>query len=789
MEKNTNVRSLTAMFNAAPNPMEGAEKSPGNPPINSFQARRAEFAKANNSTPVTFPKKPTSAKPLQVPKSASDEAKPPFPKPGGINRFGGSIHGPSHDLEGKPTFPKPPGFKTFDQQKEEPKVPFPKPIGSKPFISTNASQELKFGIKPPIPIEPKEDPQKPAFPKPSAVKASENDSRPHIQKRPPFGTKPSLNSVGSPGEAISNKHDIATKTFSSSLENRSLKPTKEATDENPSPSPVSQTFPGVTLRPTGIKPLQSPFLKQNTEEPNDRTKSITPVKDYQAKASLDGGNSLPPLSKYPRPPSTNQMPDNSKVQKDSSEPKRKPLPSLAQLGPPPQKPTRPPNVDIERFRSRKTFGNKVPVSEQKSSALSSALPPPPPLPKSSPAPPPVPSLPPRIIRSNNEDNKNDEGAVIDDISEESDEEFYEDFDEHNAQYKKSQEEKNEKQRKKELEQAKKEQKEKEKKEQEIRKRFRLTDKIEVIHQAKANTDYKGGKNELTFKKEDEIEIIRVTDNPEGKWLGRMKGNYGYIKTAMLKVDYDSLPRKSVTKRGPPVKVENDQDIYDDVGEQDSISNHSVGGNTHFPPPPIVGEDGEIYDSVEDGPPDSSAAQEEEKSSLALWNIFRKRKGTEYKKKNVQDKTEQEEMEESEAANSTFESDVYDDVESCDFPPPPIESSLTANPRPSGKSSDSKTLKRLEKEEKEFRKKFKFTGDIRVLSSVQVVASLATKKWGSKDLPLKPGETLDVIQHSNPDTLLCKNGEGKYGYVSKSHIVDHEGDIYDDIGEDCIYDND
>ncbi|KAG8599014.1 hypothetical protein GDO81_002841, partial [Engystomops pustulosus] len=509
MEKNTNVRSLTAMFNAAPNPMEGAEKSPGNPPINSFQARRAEFAKANNSTPVTFPKKPTSAKPLQVPKSASDEAKPPFPKPGGINRFGGSIHGPSHDSEGKPTFPKPPGFKTFDQQKEEPKVPFPKPIGSKPFISTNASQELKFGIKPPIPIEPKEDPQKPAFPKPSAVKASENDSRPHIQKRPPFGTKPSLNSVGSPGEAISNKHDIATKTFSSSLENRSLKPTKEATDENPSPSPVSQTFPGVTLRPTGIKPLQSPFLKQNTEEPNDRTKSITPVKDYQAKASLDGGNSLPPLSKYPRPPSTNQMPDNSKVQKDSSEPKRKPLPSLAQLGPPPQKPTRPPNVDIERFRSRKTFGNKVPVSEQKSSALSSALPPPPPLPKSSPAPPPVPT----------------------------------------------------------------------------------------------------------------------------------------------------------------------------------------------------------------------------------------------------------------------ESDVYDDVESCDFPPPPIESSLTANPRPSGKSSDSKTLKRLEKEEKEFRKKFKFTGDIRVLSSVQVVASLATKKWGSKDLPLKPGETLDVIQHSNPDTLLCKNSEGKYGYVSKSHIVD------------------
>ncbi|KAM3939086.1 FYN-binding protein 1 [Leptodactylus fuscus] len=771
------------MFNAAPSPMEGTEKTPGPPALNSFQARRAEFAKGNNSTPGTFPKKP-----LQVPKSASDEAKPPVLRPVGINRIGGSIHGASQDSDGKPVFPKPSGFKAFEQQKDEPKAPFPKPIGNKPFMTTNSPQEHKFGVKPPIPSEPKEDQPKPVFPKPSAVKASENESKPYMPKKPPFGAKPSLNTVGSPSEANSNKHGLATKTFSNSTDNKPIKQIKETTEENPAPGPTTPAFLGKPSRPTGIKPLQSPFLKQNTDEPNDRIKPSTLVKEYQPKANHNGANTLPPASKFPRIPSTSQIStasDNLKEQKDSSEPKRRPLATPAQLGPPPQKPARPPNVDLERFRSGKTMGNKVVVSEKKSSALSSALPPPPPQVKSPSGVPAIPSLPPRNVRSTNEDYRNEDGGFVDDISEESDEECYEGIDEHSVQYKREQEEKKEKKRKKELEQAKKEQKEKEKKEQEIRKRFRLTQKIEVIHQAKANTDYKGGKNELSFKHGDEIEIIRVTDNPEGKWLGRMKGNYGYIKTAMVKVDYDSLPRRNPTTH-TAVKVENDQDIYDDVGEQDSISNHSLGANSHFPPPPPPDDD--IYDGVDDSPPESSVPQEEEKSSSTLWDIFRKRRGTENKKKS--DKTEQEDYEEAEGSqgNTTFESDVYDDVDSSDFPPPPIESSLPVIPKP-GKSADYKTLKRLEKEEKEFRKKFKFTGDIRVLSSVQVVTNLTAKKWGSKDLPLKPGETLDVIQHANDSTLLCKNSEGKYGYVSRGNIIDNDGDIYDDIGEDCIYDND
>lgn len=50
--------------------------------------------------------------------------------------------------------------------------------------------------------------------------------------------------------------------------------------------------------------------------------------------------------------------------------------------------------------------------------------------------------------------------------------------------------------------------------------LQLTGPIDVIHQAKACCDVKGGKNELSFKQGEQIEIIRITDNPEGKWLGR-----------------------------------------------------------------------------------------------------------------------------------------------------------------------------------------------------------------------------------------------------------------------------
>lgn len=77
----------------------------------------------------------------------------------------------------------------------------------------------------------------------------------------------------------------------------------------------------------------------------------------------------------------------------------------------------------------------------------------------------------------------------------------------------------------------------------------------------------------------------------------------------------------------------------------------------------------------------------------------------------------------------------------------------------------------------------------MLYQVTVVNTLTNKKWSGKELPIKAAEKLDVIAKAVDNKLICRNDEGKFGYVSTSHIDMDDGDIYDDIGDECIYDND
>ncbi|XP_046904716.1 FYN-binding protein 1-like [Hypomesus transpacificus] len=145
-------------------------------------------------------------------------------------------------------------------------------------------------------------------------------------------------------------------------------------------------------------------------------------------------------------------------------------------------------------------------------------------------------------------------------------------------------------------------------------------------------------------------------------------------------------------------------------------------------------------------------------------------------------------------------DVYSDVGPAEelfrFPPPPPIEELyddvdSASLILKGKveQMDPKMKKKFEKEEKEFRKKFHFKGDIQVLYDVTIVTPLFTKKWGTRDLHLKPGEVIKVIVRPDKGVLIGRNNEGKFGYVSTNHVAQDAGDVYDDIGEDCIYDND
>ncbi|XP_049665038.1 PML-RARA-regulated adapter molecule 1 [Accipiter gentilis] len=94
-----------------------------------------------------------------------------------------------------------------------------------------------------------------------------------------------------------------------------------------------------------------------------------------------------------------------------------------------------------------------------------------------------------------------------------------------------------------------------------------------------------------------------------------------------------------------------------------------------------------------------------------------------------------------------------------------------------------TLKECKKEEKadrEFQKKFKFEGSIKVLTQMMVDPAAMEKRGGGKNLPLRRGEILDVIQFTNQEQILCRNSQRRYGYVPRAVMLHLDTDIYDDV---------
>lgn len=784
-----------AKFNTGNNPTEEVSinsrpfKAAGQNAPTGIQARKNLFDSQGNASPPAGPsntpkfgttKPPLAVKPVYEDKSDKDP-KPPFLKPSGVNqRFGTQPNSASRDPEVKAGFLKPVSPKPTSLTKEDPKPAFLRPSGNK-LHNLNQESDLKTpGPKPgPTPPVPEND-LKPGFSKVAGAKskfmpaAQDADAKPRFPKHT-FGQKPSLSTEDSQEEESASKNVAAQKgspgPLGAKCKGGPFKAAREDTEDKDG-GVSSSPFAGVVLKPAASR--GSPGLSRNSEEKKEDRKT-----DVTKNIFLSKMNQEEP-ARFPKTPSklTAGTPwgpsqEKEKGDKNSTAPKQKPLPPLSVLGPPPPKPSRPPNVDLTRFRkadsANSTSKSQTPYSTTSlppppASHPSSQPPPPaahpsiqPPLPASHPTQQPVPSLPPRNIKppldlKNHTNEENQDGVMHSDgpgnleEEQESEGETYEDI-----ESSKERDKKREKEEKKRLELERKEQKEKEKKEQELRKKFKLTGPIQVIHRAKACCDVKGGKNELSFKQGDDIEIVRITDNPEGKWLGRTaRGSYGYIKTTAVEIDYDSLKRKKNTLSAVPLKlVEDDQEVYDDVAEQDAPNSHGQSGSGGmFPPPP----DDDIYDGIEEEGADDSFPSPPQQLDMG--------------------------------------EEVYDDVDASDFPAPPAELSQGINVgKAKTEEKDPKKLKKQEKEEKDLRKKFKYDGEIRVLYSTKVASSITSKKWGARDLQIKPGESLEVIQSTDDTKVLCRNEEGKYGYVLRSYLADNDGEIYDDIADGCIYDND
>ncbi|XP_054896165.1 FYN-binding protein 1 isoform X2 [Poeciliopsis prolifica] len=723
--------------------------------VKAMMARfQAGGASVDDSTPVGRPKatlQPTlsSGPALQkkpVLESLSGSAinstpKPPFPKSTPLIKSDSDAHEPNKTkaLANKfanslddTTTNKPPVFKV--------QTPL------KPAFSQAA--EAKGSIqKPPLnkpPINSTLPETKPVFPKtPGAL----NSKPGRIKEDSGGGTMPNTSTI--PPKTPNMHQKPPSGVLKMWQQNEEQSETKTDTVNKP----TSQAFTA-PKPPTNFKNAQSLFNKE--KDPSEQTES--------------GGVNKPPFtainSTPPQKPPAHKKPSLKKPSKGLAQAdgingdippglKRNPLPNSLALGPPPAKPNRPPKVDLDGIKkSAETLedgpGFKKPPPLAPSSQTNHApqIQAPPTLPPVLPArhvvmnqsddmpppPPPVFSHPSQRAKEENDDE---------------DEEVYEDVEDRWDQDKK----KDDKEEKRRLEATKKEQKEREKKEQEARKKFKLTGSLEVIQKGKAITDCKGSKMDLALKHGDQLDIVRVQGNPEGKWLARTTdGTIGYVKTTLVEIDFNSLKNHSAQQAYEP-------EIYDDIDVISADSGGVKGPAVVLPPPP--GEDGEIYDDVVD--PNLEVRLPAPDQFAAAGNAV---------------------------PAAPIDEEIYDDVDSQNAPPPPPISSL---PGMKGKNKaedmDPKKQKKFEKEEKEFRKKFKYDGEIQVLYQVTIISPLNNKKWSGKDLPLKAGEKLDVIVKAQDDKLICRNEEGKFGYVSTSHVVD-DGEIYDDIGgDDCIYDND
>ncbi|XP_061472863.1 FYN-binding protein 1 isoform X3 [Rhineura floridana] len=833
----TNVKSIMAKFSN--NPAEevhrqirvaGQPSLVTRPPFDKFSHLENAGAPPR---PSNLHKSPSFKPPLGIKPPLPDTSdKDPKPSKNVASKVAALAQAASREANEKPGFPRPLGPKPTNGLKDESKPGFPKPPDNRLPGSTHPKNEfrppgeLRSSVKPVS--------QDNAFQKIAGIKekitaaSQENDFKPPFPK-PHLGKKPSPHSI--PNEEASNKNGFLNQASPSPLGPKPklnsfplIKDAEGKSNNNKGTDSMAAPFAGVALKHGSNQGNLSQVLQKSYGQQNNEDARSSVLKNIIRLNQEDSGSpsGTPPPATFvssPRVATTGSWASNSeKEEKDKNLPKRKALPPQFKLGPPPQKPSRPPTVDLEKFRKRNgescnkshTAGlpPSLPPSISVTQATNPQLPPPPPPSASHPSTQ-APVLPPRNIkpRENEEsydDVEFDSGDGNADETLNSDGEMYEDINDVRATSRDDERKREKEERKK----SDKEQKEKEKKEQDIRKKFKLVGPIEVIHQARACTDFKGGKYDLTFKQGDKIEIIRITDNPEGKWLGRKGGSYGYIKTTMVEIDYDSLkrkPRPSVNI--PPRQADSDQEVYDDVGDQDSISSGGQGAaGVGFPPPPPPDD---IYDGAEDDDnvQTRSVSQDEDKSDSWPLGFLKILKGKDYQKKSVRETATQINVTEDnggpprtyfakQTGKDSGDSDVYDDVELTDFPPPPKEINLGINMkslsfgRAKSDERDSQKLKKMDKEEKEFRKKFKYEGDIQVLYTTTISRAPSFKKRGSKDLQVKPGESVDVIKNVDDTKVLCRNEEGKYGYVRRSCIADDDEEIYDDIADDgCIYDND
>uniref|UniRef100_A0A671QXG8 FYN binding protein b n=1 Tax=Sinocyclocheilus anshuiensis TaxID=1608454 RepID=A0A671QXG8_9TELE len=400
-----------------------------------------------------------------------------------------------------PDMHEPPKLKAFgtrfENTQENNKVNFKVPVKPKPPDSSQYSETPKVPF-PKVPL------QKP----PSSIMA--NDSKVTSPKpMAPMAKPPWVKDAPKAEDNSTSPNPTPPKMPSAPKPKSTMALLRQQPEESSNVESVAKPSIVSHVKPSSFR-VKNSFIKQEEG-----------VKEGAKVPSANESVSKPVAPNKPIITRKSSGPPIQTANDDPSAPKKKPLPNTYALGSAPAKPNRPPKVNLEKFKkgSEATTERPKNVTPPPPPASHPSSQPPPPLPSQ----PLCPNLPPR----------------------------------HPGPMSAAEPGQPQKKQEKEL----KNQKEREKKEKDAIKKFKITTPLQVIHQVKAKADCKGGKHDLSIKKGESIDIIRITDNPEGKWLGRSQdGSFGYVKTEMVEIDFSVLKNKGLSL---PHSLENEE-VYDDV---------------------------------------------------------------------------------------------------------------------------------------------------------------------------------------------------------------------------------
>ncbi|XP_044158315.1 FYN-binding protein 2 [Bufo gargarizans] len=306
-----------------------------------------------------------------------------------------------------------------------------------------------------------------------------------------------------------------------------------------------------------------------------------------------------------------------------------------------------------------------------------------------------------------------------------------------------------------------------KKEQTFRTKFKISGQENMLYTSVILEDIKPEKHLLPVKKGDTVEVIRIMDCPAGKWLARdVQGNYGFVPVASLQVFHEIKTFSKQPVAIPPA----DPDVYTDVevGPKDS----GARADSLKTPDSYSSQSDDQYDDIGNMSQTSNSSGGKGK---VFGQFFRKDK---YKKQDAgpasglpnMNRTTSQEGEVNHSRTYVI-SDQYERAKEEKAHGWKAVFHKSKEQKGSEKPSTSAIpgLKRIAKEEKLFREKFKYTGEIKVIN-IAIINDLAPHSPKNKlEIAVKPGETVEIIDITSENQIICRNFAGKYGYVPIEYL--------------------